>query len=165
LSVLVCNTGNISFFFKPRRTLVSVEHTILVYCACAMYCTVYCPFNRQLCKYVHHFIITVPVVVTSGMFQAYAELESDTPGTIQGLTYALGGKKLVISDPTGLVATVRLVHTGNWSYMCQPFNSHVFATNFSNLDQQNIHPGSRLQPLSLWMPDLWPNDKRKCENF
>lgn len=41
------------------------------------------------------------------VLQAYAELEADTPGTIQGLTYALGGKKMVIADPTGLVSSVR----------------------------------------------------------
>ncbi len=39
--------------------------------------------------------------------QAYAELEPDTPGTIQGLTYALGGKKIVLADPSGLVTAVR----------------------------------------------------------
>jgi len=39
--------------------------------------------------------------------QAYAELEPDTPGTIHGLTYQLGGKKTVISDPDGQVAAIR----------------------------------------------------------
>lgn len=41
------------------------------------------------------------------LLQAYAELENNTPGTIQGLTYALGGKKVVIDDPDGLVAGIR----------------------------------------------------------
>jgi len=41
------------------------------------------------------------------LLQAYAEMESDTPGTIQGLTYAVGGKKVVIEDPEGLVANLR----------------------------------------------------------
>ncbi len=43
------------------------------------------------------------------VMQAFAELEPDTPGTIHGLTYALGGKKMVMSDPTGLVSAVRCV--------------------------------------------------------
>ena len=30
-----------------------------------------------------------------------------TPGTIHGLTYALGGRKTVISDPGGVVAALR----------------------------------------------------------
>merc|ERR1719340_12172 len=41
------------------------------------------------------------------LLQAYAELEPDTPGTIHGLTYQLGGKKTVISDPDGQVAALR----------------------------------------------------------
>eukprot|EP00088_Acartia_fossae_P017313 TRINITY_DN1980_c0_g1_i2.p1 TRINITY_DN1980_c0_g1~~TRINITY_DN1980_c0_g1_i2.p1 ORF type:complete len:473 (-),score=98.96 TRINITY_DN1980_c0_g1_i2:900-2318(-) len=41
------------------------------------------------------------------LLQAYAEIESNTPGTIQGLTYALGGKKVVIEDQDGLVANLR----------------------------------------------------------
>lgn len=41
------------------------------------------------------------------LLQAYAEIEDGTPGTIRGLTYALGGKKVVIEDPEGLVASIR----------------------------------------------------------
>ena len=41
------------------------------------------------------------------LLQAYAEIESDTPGTIRGLTYALGGKKVVMEDKDGLVAEIR----------------------------------------------------------
>merc|ERR1712080_468866 len=41
------------------------------------------------------------------LLEAYAELETETPGTIHGLTYALGGKKTVIEDPEGLVEAVR----------------------------------------------------------
>ena len=37
----------------------------------------------------------------------YAEMEADTPGTITGLTYAAGGKKVVMEDKDGLVAAVR----------------------------------------------------------
>ena len=39
--------------------------------------------------------------------QAFAELETNTPGTIMGLTYALGGKKVVIDDKDGIVANIR----------------------------------------------------------
>jgi len=41
------------------------------------------------------------------LLQAYAEIEENTPGTVFGLTYALGGKKVVMDDPDGLVASVR----------------------------------------------------------
>jgi len=41
------------------------------------------------------------------LMRAFAELEAETPGTIHGLTYALGGKKVVIEDPDGLVANIR----------------------------------------------------------
>jgi len=41
------------------------------------------------------------------LLQAYAEIESDTPGTIRGLTYALGGKKVVMEDKDGLVREIR----------------------------------------------------------
>jgi len=41
------------------------------------------------------------------LLQAYAEIESDTPGTIRGLSYALGGKKVVMEDKDGLVADIR----------------------------------------------------------
>jgi len=41
------------------------------------------------------------------LLKAYAELESSTPGTVRGLTYALGGKKVVMEDKDGLVADIR----------------------------------------------------------
>jgi len=41
------------------------------------------------------------------LLEAYAEMESGTPGTIHGLTYALGGKKVVIEDKEGLVEDIR----------------------------------------------------------
>jgi len=41
------------------------------------------------------------------LLQAYAEMEAGTPGTIHGLTYALGGKKIVMSDSEGLVEALR----------------------------------------------------------
>ena len=41
------------------------------------------------------------------LLQAYAEVESDTPGTIRGLSYAVGGKKVVMEDKDGLVADIR----------------------------------------------------------
>ena len=41
------------------------------------------------------------------LLQAYAEIESDTPGTIRGLSYAVGGKKVVMEDKDGLVADIR----------------------------------------------------------
>jgi len=43
----------------------------------------------------------------AALLKAYAELEPDTPGTITGLTYAAGGRKVVMEDPDGLVALVR----------------------------------------------------------
>ena len=41
------------------------------------------------------------------LLQAYAEIESDTPGTVRGLSYAVGGKKVVMDDKEGLVADIR----------------------------------------------------------
>lgn len=41
------------------------------------------------------------------LVQAYAELESDTPGTIQGFTYTKAGNKVVMEDPDGLIADLR----------------------------------------------------------
>jgi len=46
-------------------------------------------------------------VKQKALLEAYAELEPETPGTIHGLTYALGGKKVVMNDPEGLVADIR----------------------------------------------------------
>lgn len=46
-------------------------------------------------------------VKQKALLEAYAELEPDTPGTIHGLTYALGGKKVVMNDPEGMVADIR----------------------------------------------------------
>ena len=45
----------------------------------------------------------------AALLKAYAEIEKDTPGTVMGLTYALGGKKVVIEDKDGLVADIREV--------------------------------------------------------
>jgi len=60
----------------------------------------------------HYIIIKIkaPKKLTDkqkALLQAYAELESDTPGTIHGLTYALGGKKAVMADPEGRVEAIR----------------------------------------------------------
>ena len=41
------------------------------------------------------------------LLQAYAEIESETPGTVRGLSYAVGGKKVVMEDKEGLVADIR----------------------------------------------------------
>ena len=41
------------------------------------------------------------------LLQAFAELEEDTPGTVNGFTYDRSGKKVVMEDPKGLVGGVR----------------------------------------------------------
>lgn len=58
--------------------------------------------------------ITIKIKAPSGLdakqtalLRAYGELETDTPGTITGLTYAAGGKKVVMEDTDGLVAALR----------------------------------------------------------
>jgi len=63
--------------------------------------------------YGDHYI-TLKIKAPSGLdarqtalMKAYAEMEADTPGTITGLTYAAGGKKVVMEDKDGLVAAVR----------------------------------------------------------
>ena len=43
----------------------------------------------------------------AALLKAYAEIEKDTPGTVRGLTYAVGGKKVVMEDKDGLVADIR----------------------------------------------------------
>ena len=43
----------------------------------------------------------------TALLRAYAELESDTPGTINGITYTKGGQKSVMEDNDGLVAEIR----------------------------------------------------------
>jgi len=43
----------------------------------------------------------------AALLKVFAELESNTPGTVHGLTYALGGKKVVMEDKDGLVRDIR----------------------------------------------------------
>ena len=43
----------------------------------------------------------------SAILRAFAELETNTPGTVMGLTYAVGGKKVVMEDKDGMVADIR----------------------------------------------------------
>ena len=43
----------------------------------------------------------------SALLKAYAEIETNTPGTVLGLTFALGGKKKVMEDKDGMVADIR----------------------------------------------------------
>jgi len=43
----------------------------------------------------------------AALLKVFAELESNTPGTVHGLTYALGGKKVVMEDKDGLVGDIR----------------------------------------------------------
>jgi len=41
------------------------------------------------------------------LLKAYAEIEKDTPGTVRGLSYELGGHKTVMEDRDGYVADIR----------------------------------------------------------
>ena len=57
-----------------------------------------------------HVKIEAPKTLTEkqrALLQAYAELESDTPGTVDGFTYKKQGQKVVMEDPEGLVADIR----------------------------------------------------------
>ncbi|TRY63122.1 hypothetical protein TCAL_03631 [Tigriopus californicus] len=57
-----------------------------------------------------HVKIEVPQKVddkSKALWQAYAELEPNTPGTVHGFTYDKGGKKVLMEDPDGLVADIR----------------------------------------------------------
>lgn len=57
-----------------------------------------------------HIRIDVPKKLDEkqkALLQAYAEMENDTPGTINGLTYAKDGNKVVMEDPEGMVNDIR----------------------------------------------------------
>lgn len=41
------------------------------------------------------------------LLQAFAETESNTHGTITGMTYMKNGRKVVMEDPDGLVSDIR----------------------------------------------------------
>ena len=43
------------------------------------------------------------------ILQAYAEIESTTPGTVKGFTYKKDGNRVVMEDPDGLVADIKEV--------------------------------------------------------
>lgn len=43
------------------------------------------------------------------LLKVLTELESDTPGTVDGFTYDKEGRKLAMEDPDGLVAEIREV--------------------------------------------------------
>ena len=54
--------------------------------------------------------VDVPKKLTEkqrALLQAYAELESDTPGTVNGFTYDKKGRKVLMEDPDGTVADIR----------------------------------------------------------
>ena len=41
------------------------------------------------------------------LLQAYAEMETNTPGTVNGMTYTKQGGKVVMEDESGLVNDIR----------------------------------------------------------
>ena len=43
------------------------------------------------------------------ILQAYAEMESTTPGTVKGFTYKKDGGRVVMEDQDGLVADIKEV--------------------------------------------------------
>jgi len=43
----------------------------------------------------------------AAVLKVFAELETNTPGTVMGLTYQVGGKKVVMEDKDGMVADIR----------------------------------------------------------
>lgn len=57
-----------------------------------------------------HVKVEVPKALNEkqrALVQAFAELESSTPGTVQGFTYDKTGKKVLMEDPNGMVADLR----------------------------------------------------------
>ena len=57
-----------------------------------------------------HVKVDVPKMLTEkqrALLQAYAELEPETPGTVNGFTYDKKGKKVLMEDPEGTVADIR----------------------------------------------------------
>ena len=54
--------------------------------------------------------VDVPKTLTEkqrALLQAYAELETETPGTVNGFTYDKKGSKVLMEDPEGMVADIR----------------------------------------------------------
>lgn len=57
-----------------------------------------------------HVKVDVPKKLTEkqrALLQAYAELEPETPGTVNGFTYDKKGRKVLMEDPEGTVADIR----------------------------------------------------------
>ena len=59
-----------------------------------------------------HIKIDVPKKLDNkqkAILQAYAEMESDTPGTVKGFTYKKDGSRVVMEDTDGFVADIKEV--------------------------------------------------------
>ena len=59
-----------------------------------------------------HIKIDVPKELDhrqKAILQAYAEMESATPGTVKGFTYKKDGSRVVMEDEDGLVADIKEV--------------------------------------------------------
>ena len=59
-----------------------------------------------------HIKIDVPKELDykhKAILQAYAEMESNTPGTVKGFTYKKDGSRAVMEDQDGLVADIKEV--------------------------------------------------------
>ena len=59
-----------------------------------------------------HIKIDIPKELNhkqKAILQAYAEMESDTPGTVKGFTYKKDGSRVVMEDTDGLVADIKEV--------------------------------------------------------
>ena len=50
----------------------------------------------------------------AAVLKVFAELETNTPGTVMGLTYQVGGKKVVMEDKDGMVADIRSENLNNY---------------------------------------------------
>ena len=50
----------------------------------------------------------------AAVLKVFAELETNTPGTVLGLTYQVGGKKVVMEDKDGMVADIRSENLNNY---------------------------------------------------
>ncbi|XP_071652407.1 LOW QUALITY PROTEIN: protein tumorous imaginal discs, mitochondrial [Temnothorax longispinosus] len=95
--------------------------------------------------YGDHYVnvkITVPKQLTEkqrALFQAYAELETNTPGSIHGVTYKTDGTKECYSGPLHLVESIRIALGNTPNREIQSSSSEPEHPGDKPLDNRSVH--------------------------